>query len=133
MVVGDFNEDGYPDLAPPNSGRITGEDGNTVVVLLNDGSGAFTLTGEYAVAERPMLPAVGDFDCDGHLDIAADSYRFDSRTFAVLFGTGGFDPRVLIPVVNVPYLGLEAFDMDGDGDDDIAVSVLGDLYVAPAR
>ncbi len=131
VVVGDFNEDGHPDLALPNSGRINGEDGNTVVVFLNDGSGTFTLTGEYAVAERPMLLAVGDFDSDGHLDIAADSYRFDSRSFAVLFGTGtgGFAPRVLIPVVDVPYLGLEAFDMDGNGDDDIAVSVLGDLYV----
>ncbi len=88
VVVGDFNEDGHPDLALPNSGRITGEDGNTVVLFQNDGNGAFTLAGEYPVAERPLTLAVGDFDGDGHLDIAADSYRFDSRNIAVLFGTG---------------------------------------------
>ena len=40
--------------------------------------------------------------------------------FAVLFGTGtgSFAPRVLVPVVNVPYEGLAAADFDEDGDDD---------------
>ena len=130
IVVGDFDEDGDPDLVLPNSGRITGEDGNTVVLFLNDGAGHFTQGGEFLVAERPMCLAVGDFDSDGHLDVVADSYRFDSRHFAVLFGTGAgsFEPRLLVPVDNVPNF-VAAADLDGDGDDDILVSVLGDLYL----
>ncbi len=132
IVVGDFDEDGHPDLALPNSGRITSEEGNTVVLFRNDGSGTFTMAGEFLVAERPLTLAAGDFDGDGHLDLVADSNRFDSRHIAVLFGTGtgSFAPRVLVPVVNVPSDGLAAADLDGDGDDDIAVSVLGDLYFA---
>ncbi len=42
---------------------------------------------------------------------------------------GGFLPRVLIPVVNVPN-NVAAADLDADGYDDIMVNVLGDLYLA---
>ena len=132
VVVGDFDEDGHPDLALPNSGRILGEDGNTVVVFRNDGTGAFALAGEFLVGERPVTLAVGDFDSDGHLDLVADSYRFDSEHVAVLFGTGtgSFAPRVLVHVGDIPSDGLAAADFDDDGDDDLAVTVKGDLYVA---
>ena len=128
VVVGDFDEDGHPDLALPNSGRITGEHGNTVVVFLNDGTGAFTQAGEFLVTERPRTLAVGDFDGDGHLDLVADSYRFSSEHVAVLFGTGtgSFGPRVLVPVGDLTQ-GVSAADLDGDGSDDIMTSVFGDL------
>ena len=131
VVVGDFDEDGHPDLALPNAGQITGEHGNTVVVFLNDGTGAFAQAGEFLVTERPRTLAVGDFDGDGHLDLVADSYRFSSEHLAVLFGTGtgSFGPRVLVPVGDFTQ-GVSAADLDGDGSDDIMTSVFGDLFVA---
>jgi len=65
---GDFNNDGFPDLAVINSND------NTLTILLNSGSGTFTaqIGGPIVVGNGPTTIAVGDFDGDGILD----SYRF---------------------------------------------------------
>src|SRR5690606_18551661 len=133
VVVGDFDEDGHPDLALPNSGRILGEDGNTVVLFRNDGTGAFALAGEFLVGERPVTLAVGDLDGDGHLDLAtANSGRDDTgrETMSVLWGAGdgAFSPAETYYAPYSPDLmgttGIQVGDADGDGDLDLMVTTV---------
>ena len=59
-VLGDFNEDGLPDVA--------GAMWNGLAVTLNRGGGAFGPAESY-VAPRTRRVAVGDTDNDGHLDL----------------------------------------------------------------
>jgi hypothetical protein len=58
VVVGDFNEDGKPDLAIANSF------GNNVTVLLGNGAGGFTAApgSPFPAGAVPSSLAVGDFN-----------------------------------------------------------------------
>src|SRR5437660_202047 len=66
VAVGDFNGDGFPDLAVANSDYPQ----STVSVLLGNGDGTFQDAQSYAIGLHPQSVAVGDFDGDGHPDIA---------------------------------------------------------------
>src|SRR5262249_17318392 len=68
-VVGDFNGDGYPDLATANASFTTG----TVTVFLGNGNGQFKLFGTYATGIFTSGIVAGDFNNDGIPDIAAMS------------------------------------------------------------
>jgi VCBS repeat protein len=66
VVAADFNGDSEPDLASVNAA------GTTVSVLAGDGSGGFTSApgSPFAVGNGPWDAAVGDFNGDGHPDLA---------------------------------------------------------------
>jgi hypothetical protein len=70
---GDFDGDGYLDLAIPNWGS------NTVSFLKGNGTGAFTSfsISPFGVVADPLLVS-GDFNGDGKLDIAVASYTGDT-------------------------------------------------------
>src|ERR1700744_3932502 len=65
-AVGDFNGDGFQDLATVNVG------GNNVAVLLGSHVGGFTESpnSPFAVGSTPVSVAVGDFNGDGFQDLA---------------------------------------------------------------
>ena len=77
ITAGDFNGDGYPDLAVANLGN------STASILLNNGHGVFSLSSTLAAAGSPEGIAAGDFDGDGRLDVAVQTY---SGTIVVLTG-----------------------------------------------
>ncbi|HKD80943.1 MAG TPA: FG-GAP-like repeat-containing protein [Candidatus Angelobacter sp.] len=73
QVVGDFNADGFPDVA------VT-LDGGKVAVLLNDADnkGGVHKVAEIQVGDNPTSPILGDFNEDGTLDmIVANQYSHD--------------------------------------------------------
>ena len=73
QVVGDFNADGFPDVA------VT-LDGGKVAVLLNDADnkGGVHKVAEIKVGDNPTSPILGDFNEDGTLDmIVANQYSHD--------------------------------------------------------
>src|SRR5262245_5673839 len=61
--VGNFNGDGYQDLAVANGG-------GTVSVLLGNGPGSFGPARSFFVGEGASSVAVGDFNGDRHQDLA---------------------------------------------------------------
>jgi hypothetical protein len=101
MEVGDFNGDGNLDLVSADGNYGGYIDSVDVTVLLGNGNGTFgtptgyeATSGYYSMSPNGVLSvAVGDFNGDGHLDIAATSYVHegsgsDSGYLGVLLGTG---------------------------------------------
>src|SRR5262249_52649114 len=98
LAVGDFNSDGHLDIAVVNGVDIA--DNRTVIILLGNDDGTFQSPQNYAVGRNPDFVAVadfrdsvvvGEFDGDGHLDLAvvngATAYAPRS-TVSVLLGKG---------------------------------------------
>ena len=66
VVIGDFNEDGKPDLAIPGS-----SDG--IDILIGDGTGGFAAGVPVPGSGGILALTEGDFNEDGHLDLLFDN------------------------------------------------------------
>ncbi len=84
--MGDFNGDGWPDLASANLYD------NTVSVLLGNGDGTFQTHMDYPTGNYPDCVAVGDFNNDGKLDLAITN--FNDNTVSVLINIRGAATRM---------------------------------------
>lgn len=82
ITTGDFNADGYVDLATANI--MSG----TVSVFLGNGDGVFEDKGEYITGTYPRDIAVGDFNGDGKMDLATSISHYAYGTISVLLGNG---------------------------------------------
>jgi hypothetical protein len=72
IAVGDFNQDGSPDLVATNFG------GATVSVLLNNGNGTFQPATSYTVGPGPDWVVAADFNGDSFLDLAVNNFFVNS-------------------------------------------------------
>jgi Bacterial Ig-like domain (group 3)/FG-GAP-like repeat len=122
LVVGDFNGDGFADLAAVD------RQNNTVNVMLGNGDGTFQALVAYPVGNLPYAAVIGDFDGDGNLDLAVNNS--DDGTVSVLFGNGDgtFRPQVTYTVGTAPR-SLAVGDFNGDGVLDLAVTNYNDNTV----
>jgi hypothetical protein len=77
-AVGDFNQDGKPDLVGTVSGGGFG-------VLLGDGNGAFTGSAPNVSGGDSRTPLIADFNQDGRPDVAV---RMSTLSVQVLLGDG---------------------------------------------
>jgi VCBS repeat protein/Big-like domain-containing protein len=116
-AVGDFNQDGIPDLAVVNANS------NNLSVLLGNGNGTFKPQVLYAVGAAPAAVVVGDFNGDGFLDLAVVNSSPNSNNVSVLLGNGDgtFQSQVVYQVGNSPWA-IAAGDFNGDGIPDLVVA-----------
>jgi|GEM_PF-672490 len=135
----DFDGDGDLDLALLCSVHTYGQP--TLYVIFNDGQGNFSpgFNDPVSYVNIPETLTTADFDGDGDADIAITTSNANGDTF-VRFndGTGGFAPPIAVPMGTSRY-GVEAGDLDGDGDldlltlqyDRLSVALNGGTVVAP--
>ena len=125
VAVGDFNQDGIPDLVVADAGGEAG----TVRILLGNGDGTFRASREYSAGGTGASSvAVGDFNGDGKPDLAVQT----NVGFGILLGNGD---GTFMPVVEYISTGL-AFgfvavgDFNGDGKlDVVTVGRISDIDV----
>ncbi len=88
-LVGDFNGDGWPDLAVANYFS------NDISVLLGSGDGTFRVARNFPVGNRPRSIVVGDFNGDGWLDLVVANQFSTPGSVSVLLGNrdGAFRAR----------------------------------------
>lgn len=118
LVIADFNGDAKADLAVANYGSGAASD---VSILLGDGAGAFAPAVSVPVGIQPDDIAVGDFDTDGHLDLAVANYGSGDVSILLGDGIGGFTSGGTVTVGSKPRA-LAVADFNEDGWPDLAVT-----------
>ena len=124
IVTGDFNNDQHTDIA------VVNEDSPDVAVLLNDGSGGFSVA-TYALSTTGFAIAAGDINGDGVLDLLVPLNN-GAGGVAVLLGDsvnpGTFKAETDVALVNgsATYRNpayITVADLNGDGKLDFAVTI----------
>jgi hypothetical protein len=124
VVAGDFNGDGNMDLAVANFS------GSNISVLLGDGTGNFTPApgSPFAVTGSgsnlgPIAMAAGDFNEDGHLDLAIANSAVNNVAILLGDGTGALSaaPASPFPTGSFPTW-IAVGDVNGDGHLDLAIA-----------
>lgn len=116
VAAGDLDGDGDVDLVVANRGA------DTLLVLQNDGTGAFTNSDTLAVGATPESVAAADLDGDGDLDLAVVTAGTNSVSVYQNNGSGTFTSLgTAVTVGSFPF-SVTAADLDGDGDLDLAVA-----------
>lgn len=115
--VGDFNGDGFADLA------VALLDASSLAILIGDGTGNFDPPTVYP-ALRSATVAVGDFNGDGRSDVAIGNLTTNAASVVFGDGTGALSGATDYPLSGVPSQ-IAVGDFDGNGIMDLALTVAG--------
>ncbi len=131
LAAADFDGDNDVDLVT-KVGDLGFND--RIVLLINDGTGSFDTAAHIQLQSSPWDITTGDFDNDGHVDIAWVTHVFSSQAagFLRILGTGTPDfgmPEPEILLGGFPRHVI-AFDIDGDSDLDLIIANIGNHDVA---
>jgi hypothetical protein len=142
LAAADFDEDGIPDLVcgyedrkggffALHRGNVDAIYANSVAAQQRRANGSFTNSPFLAPASIFELPAspyfllTGDFDADGHVDVAAAAYASESLYLLSGFGTGSFAPPKQLDLPGkITALGSGESNR-ADGLSDLAIAVAG--------
>lgn len=116
-AVGDFNLDGWPDIA------VSNQNASKVSILLNDRRGGFGEKTDLPLSGPPRRIAAADLNQDGKLDLILPLQ--EKNVVAILSGDGAghFGEPTTIPVEGGPFMPAAA-DFNADGKLDLAVTTL---------
>ncbi len=115
LAVGDFNEDGTPDLAAAAAG------GNELAVFIGNGDGTFKDAAFYATGNTPSSIATADLNRDGHLDLVTADAASNSISVLLGKGDGTFQTATHVSVGADPQA-VAIADFNNDGMLDLAVA-----------
>jgi hypothetical protein len=119
-VEGDFNNDGIPDVAAISLN-------NDVLILLNDGSGTFSIAHTYTFTSQPSSIATADLNGDGKADLVIVTVDPITNAWALNImlgnGDGSFGPPTtdLQTVSSSPGFQIAVADFNGDHKPDLAI------------
>jgi hypothetical protein len=114
IAIADFDRDGKLDLA------VVNRDGNTVSVLLGDGSGSFGTKTDFGTVLTPTAIAIADLDRDGKLDLVVTNSTASTVSVIPGTGTGSFETKTDFTTGSTP-VAVAIADLDRDGKLDLAV------------
>ncbi len=114
VVTGDFNGDGFLDLAVANYGS------SNVSILLGAGDASFPSHVDYPVGFQPIWVATGDFNGDGKLDLVLAG----GSSISVLLGNGDgtFQAANTTTYSGIFPVWVATGDFNGDGKLDLALA-----------
>src|SRR5579872_682079 len=121
----DVNGDGILDLVVADGSSFP----NSVYVLTGKGDGTFNAAVGYATSSNSLSSVtIGDFDGDGHPDLATTAY---DSTVSILLnnGSGAFHLGSSFMAGNLPIY-IAAGDVNGDGKLDLVTADTGDSAVS---
>jgi hypothetical protein len=125
LVVGDFDGDGHLDLAIDDSGSVNTP--GSVIILLGNGDGSFQTGQSYGFGFSPTALAVGDFNGDGHPDLAVVGSSYPQAMVTVLLGNGDgtFQQGQNYAVAQRQATSVAVADFNGDRHLDLVVASRG--------
>jgi hypothetical protein len=122
VVTADFNGDGKLDIATTAFDSLGTAVPGSVVILMGNGDGTFTVAPTIATPEQPCCLVTGDFNNDGKPDLAFASLQDGSITILLGNGDGTFSPGSTISGSFADVFDLEVGDFNGDGNLDLVAS-----------
>ena len=112
----DVNGDGKADLISANQGYA--QEGHTLTVLTNNGSGGFVLASSPVVGLGPYSVTAADVNRDGKVDLICANKVDGTLSVLTNNGSGGFVLAGTCPVGSGP-AAVTATDVNGDGSVDL--------------
>lgn len=125
VVVGDYNNDGKPDVAV----ALAGNGNKGVQVFWGKGDGEFEGSKVFKAGKQPLSIVSLDANNDGMLDFVTSSNSLHSLNTVVNNGDKTFEPLKEFASGNFPKF-VVASDFTGDGFQDIAVSNSTDDHIS---
>jgi len=120
IITGDFNKDGFPDIAIANNN----DGGQDVAVLLNDGTGNFLAPTPYSLSNgfNTIGMAAADLNNDGKLDLIVPMSYGSNVAILLGNGDGTFQAETDLATVSSYPFAVAVADFNGDGKVDLAIT-----------